>query len=60
MMTPAQLATFVHEQIHWFSTDQVGHARTNAAVSELRGLYPQGPDCAPLKEPETSGARISI
>ena len=43
----AQLATFVHEQIHWFLTDQVGHARTNAAVSELRGLYPQAPTAPP-------------
>ena len=43
----AQLATFVHEQIHWFLTDQVGHARTNAAVSELRGLYPQAPTVPP-------------
>jgi ketosteroid isomerase-like protein len=43
----AQLATFVHEQIHWFLTDHVGHARTNAAVSELRGLYPQAPTAPP-------------
>jgi hypothetical protein len=43
----AQLATFVHEQIHWFLMDQVGHARTNAAVSELRGLYPQAPPAPP-------------
>ena len=43
----AQLATFVHEQLHWFLTDQVGHARTNAAVSELRGLYPQAPTAPP-------------
>jgi hypothetical protein len=43
----AQLATFVHEQIHWFLTDHVGDARTNAAVSELRGLYPQAPTAPP-------------
>jgi len=43
----AQLATFVHEQIHWFLTDQVGHAPTNTAVSELRGLYPQAPTAPP-------------
>jgi len=43
----AQLATFVHEQIHWFLTDQVGHAQTNAAVSELRELYPQAPTAPP-------------
>jgi hypothetical protein len=43
----AQLATFVHEQIHWFLTDQVGDVRTNAAVRALRGLYPQAPTAPP-------------
>jgi hypothetical protein len=43
----AQLATFVHEQIHWFLTDHVGHARTNAAVSELHRFYPQAPTAPP-------------
>ena len=27
----AQLATFVHEQLHWFLTDHVERAKTNAA-----------------------------
>lgn len=36
----AQLATFVHEQIHWFLTDHLERAKTDAALTELRALYP--------------------
>ena len=43
----AQLATFVHEQLHWFLTDHIGDARTETAVTELRGLYPTAPTALP-------------
>ena len=43
----AQLATFVHEQLHWFLTDHVERAKTNAALTELRALYPTVPTALP-------------
>jgi hypothetical protein len=43
----AQLATFVHEQLHWFLTDHVERANTNAALTELRALYPTVPTALP-------------
>jgi hypothetical protein len=43
----AQLATFVHEQLHWFLTDHVERAKTNAALNELRALYPTVPTAPP-------------
>jgi hypothetical protein len=43
----AQLATFVHEQLHWFLTDHVERAKTNAALTELRALYPAVPTALP-------------
>ena len=43
----AQLATFVHEQLHWFLTDHVERAKTNAALTELRVLYPAVPTALP-------------
>lgn len=43
----AQLATFVHEQLHWFLTDHVERAKTNAALTELRALYPTVPTAPP-------------
>lgn len=42
----AQAATFVHEQLHWFLVDH--HAATEAAIAELRQLYPQAPAGPPL------------
>ncbi|HEX2189462.1 MAG TPA: hypothetical protein VHG51_11215 [Longimicrobiaceae bacterium] len=36
-----QLATFVHEQLHWFLEARPGP--TAAAVRELRGMYPEVP-----------------
>lgn len=39
----AQLATFLHEQFHWFLTDHVDRARTDAVINELRALYPTVP-----------------
>ena len=39
----AQLATFVHEQIHWFLADHMDCAKTDAALTELRVLYPTVP-----------------
>jgi para-nitrobenzyl esterase len=44
----AQLANYVHEQLHWFLTDHVGRPRVEAAIAELRALYPD----APAKPPE--------
>jgi len=43
----AQLATFVHEQLHWFLTDHVERAKTEAALTELRALYPTVPTALP-------------
>jgi hypothetical protein len=43
----AQLATFVHEQLHWFLTDHVERAKTNAALTELRAFYPTVPTALP-------------
>jgi hypothetical protein len=43
----AQLATFVHEQIHWFLTDHLERAKTDAALTELRTLYPTVPTALP-------------
>jgi hypothetical protein len=43
----AQLATFVHEQLHWFLTDHVERAKTGAALTELRALYPTVPTAPP-------------
>jgi len=39
------LATFVHEQIHWFVA---GHeAAAEAAIAEFRQLYPNAPSAPP-------------
>ncbi len=46
-----QLATFLHEQLHWFLTDHVPEERVEAATAELRETYPS----VPAKPPE--GAR---
>ena len=35
------LATFIHEQLHWFAT--LHPSKVSAAVAELRALYPQVP-----------------
>ncbi len=43
----AQLATFVHEQLHWLLTDHVDRAKIDAATNELRTLYPQVPTTLP-------------
>jgi hypothetical protein len=43
----AQLATFVHEQLHWFLTDHVARAKIAAATHELRALYPTVPTTLP-------------
>ncbi len=43
----AQLATFVHEQLHWFLTDHVERAKIAAATHELRALYPTVPTTLP-------------
>jgi hypothetical protein len=43
----AQLATFLHEQLHWFITDHVPEAATEAAIHELRRLFPQVPTTPP-------------
>ncbi len=41
----AQLATFLHEQHHWFLVDR--RAATDAAIADLRALYPTVPDEPP-------------
>lgn len=38
----AQIATFVHEQLHWFFVRR--EAATDAAVAELERLFPDAPD----------------
>ncbi|MEE8291959.1 MAG: hypothetical protein V3R80_10785, partial [Candidatus Tectomicrobia bacterium] len=43
----AQLATFVHEQIHWFLRNHLERAKTIAALTELRALYPTVPTQLP-------------
>jgi hypothetical protein len=43
----AQLATFVHEQIHWLLSDHLERAKTDSAVTELRALYPTVPSDPP-------------
>jgi hypothetical protein len=43
----AQLATFVHEQLHWFLVEQVGSDRVDAAIARLRILFPEAPDRPP-------------
>jgi len=50
----AQLATFVHEQLHWLLTDHVDRAKTSYARFILRSR-PRSP-----KVPEESGVRICI
>ena len=46
-----QLANFVHEQLHWFLADMVSEKNVEAAIVELRTMYPSVP-----KEPP-EGAR---
>jgi hypothetical protein len=38
------LATFIHEQIHWFVNDQDNEASMKTAVNKLRKIYPDVPD----------------
>lgn len=40
------LATFVHEQLHWYLTEN--HERAQPALAELRKLYPDAPSGHPL------------
>jgi D-alanyl-D-alanine carboxypeptidase len=47
----AQLSTFLHEQLHWYLADHVPVSSTDAAIEELRHLFPR----APAEPPE--GAR---
>ncbi|WP_169307712.1 hypothetical protein [Gemmatimonas aurantiaca] len=42
----AQLATFLHEQLHWWFAGR--QAATDAAMGELQQLYPDAPDGPPL------------
>jgi hypothetical protein len=44
----AQLATLLHEQLHWFITDHVSKAATEAAMQELRRLFPHAPTEPPM------------
>jgi len=55
----AQLATFLHEQLHWFLTDHVERAKINAVLTELRAVYPTVPS-ALTEGAGGRAARISI
>jgi hypothetical protein len=41
----AQVATFIHEQLHWFLVER--EAATDSAVAELRRMYPEVPNTPP-------------
>jgi hypothetical protein len=41
----AQVATFVHEQLHWFLVQR--EAATDSAIAELRRMYPKVPNQPP-------------
>ncbi|HJU90875.1 MAG TPA: hypothetical protein VJ672_15910 [Gemmatimonadaceae bacterium] len=41
----AQVATFVHEQLHWFFVEH--ESRTDSAMAELARRYPDAPDRPP-------------
>lgn len=43
----SQLATFVHEQLHWFLTDGVSEEKVTAAIAELETMYPTVPSEPP-------------
>ncbi len=56
----AQLATFVHEQLHWFLTDRVERAKTQAALTELRALYPTVPTKPPAGAGDERGTYLHL
>jgi len=39
----AQMATFLHEQMHWYITDHVSKEATDSAIEELQTLFPEAP-----------------
>lgn len=41
----AQVATFLHEQIHWFFVQH--RAATDSAIADLQNMYPDAPDGPP-------------
>ncbi len=43
----AQLGTFLHEQFHWFLDDHVPDDLVEAAIAELKALFPNAPDAPP-------------
>src|SRR5262245_53037606 len=55
----AQLATFVHEQLHWFLTDYVERAKPTRRSPSCVPSTPRSRPRSP-KEPWGRGARISI
>jgi hypothetical protein len=55
----AQLATFVHEQLHWFLT-RVERAKTEAALTELRALYPTVPAAPPAGAGDERGTYLHL
>src|SRR5262249_23660555 len=55
----AQLATFVHEQLHWFLT-RVERAKTEAALTELRALYPTVPATPPAGAGDERGTYLHL
>ncbi len=39
----ALLATYIHEQLHWFLSLQENHHSTKAAITKLKSIYPDLP-----------------
>jgi hypothetical protein len=54
------LATFVHEQLHWYLTDN--HERAQPALQELRKLYPDAPAGPPQggKDQESTYSHLIV
>ncbi|MGH2376078.1 MAG: cupin domain-containing protein [bacterium] len=52
------LATFLHEQIHWFVTERWSTAR--AAIEEFRQLYPHAPNTPPEGAQDESSTYLHL
>lgn len=54
------LSTFVHEQLHWFLTDN--YKRAQPALQDLRKLYPDAPSGFPLggKDQESTYSHLIV
>lgn len=56
----SQLATFVHEQLHWFLTDEVSEESKSAAMEELGKLYPSPPATPPEGAPGAESTYLHL